>query len=80
MINHYYLRLTLNDAQSVIIDQLRSNGADLIQTNDGICLKSDKSIDALKKLLGDDFHGKIEPVSLKDSSEFPEDVKAFLNN
>ncbi len=78
---YYFLHLSLTDSQPVIVDQLKSNGADLIQTSSGICLKTDKTMDGLKEALGTEFKGKIESIESKqvDSSDFSEDIKAFLN-
>lgn len=75
---HYLLRLTLNAPQSVIIDQLKSNGAELIQTSDGICLKTDQSLDTLKKLLGKDLENNIDSIDTNSIDSFSEDIKAFI--
>lgn len=75
---HYLLRLNLNAPQSVIIDQLKSNGAELIQTSDGICLKTDQSLDALKKLLGKDLENNIDSIDTNSIDSFSEDIKAFI--
>lgn len=75
---HYLLRLTLNAPQSVIIDQLKSNGAELIQTSDGICLKTDQSLDALKKLLGKELENNIDSIDTNSIDSFSEDIQAFI--
>lgn len=77
----YDLRFTLDSSgsQPQIIELLKSNGFDCIQTSSGLCAKSDQSLAKVKELLSSkNLLSGVTVRELDTSSELPDDVKAFI--
>jgi len=74
------LNLAASAAQPEITQALKSRGDDVIQTSNGLCVRSTLSLSDLEALIGDLAAAgvKIEPVDLSSRDELPPDVQAFI--
>ena len=82
---YYSLRMNMNAGvnQAQIMDQLKAQGDDVIQTSDGLCISSKSNLEELKGFLAEK---KIEAVTLSEInsssqselSSLSPDVRAFI--
>lgn len=82
--NYFRVKLSLNDsgAQPKLMQKLKADGGDVIQTSDGVCLKTQQSAGALAGLLKElDIAAAPEPVdsSPDAAQDLPQDIRAFLS-
>ncbi len=84
--NQYFqIKLSLSSGgnQAEIMQLLRSQGADVIQTNDGLCVRADKSLEELRDVLkekGLDSGLTVAPLDPRELDESaPQDLKAFTH-
>lgn len=81
--NYYFIKLGLNSAQSEIISCLQNGGAEVIQTSDGLCTKTSKSLEETRRDLGAlADSGEIEKINVANvlaDENVAKDVKAFLS-
>ena len=66
--------------QPELIQQFKSNGDDVIQTSDGLCLKTKMSKQEIEKFLSEkNVSGvSVAPVEARSSNDLPTDVAAFM--
>lgn len=82
MIRFYSLKMGLAGGahQSELIQQFKSNGDDVIQTSDGLCLRTGKSQQEIETFLSEkNVSGvAVSPVEARSSNDLPTDVAAFM--
>lgn len=73
--------LDSSTSQPQIIELLKTNGIDCIQTSSGLCAKSVKSIAEIKEILdAKSFSSGITISQLDQSAEMPKDVESFISS
>ncbi len=83
---YYSLRINMNSGlnQAQIMDQIKGQGDDVIQTSDGLCIQTKSSLDELKAFLKEKnldqvLLTKINRDSQSEVAELSPDVRAFIN-
>lgn len=81
--NVFSLKLGMNAEvnQAELMQLLKSNNAEVIQTSDGLCIKSDKSRDELNQIISSKAGSSvsIQPFD-GEAPEMPADVRAFVES
>lgn len=82
MFSFYALKMNLTSSasQPELIQNLKSQGSDVIQTNDGLCLKTEMSKEELDKFLSDkNVSGvSVAKIEVSQTHELTPDVCAFM--
>lgn len=82
MIRFFSLKMGLAGGahQSELIQQFKSNGDEVIQTSDGLCLKTKMSQQEIESFLADrKISGvSVSPVEERCTTNLPTDVAAFM--
>jgi hypothetical protein len=83
--NYYALKYGLNASggQPELMQALKSAGADVIQTSDGLCIKTERSRAEVEDLVkGQGLTGisvsVLDAPKLRDADDTPPDVKTFM--
>lgn len=77
----YLIKFTLesNAQQPEILQLLKSDGAEVIQTSGGLCVKTEKSESETRAIMGKFAESvSIEPLSKEGLKDQAESVKAFV--
>lgn len=84
MTNFYIIRFGLSDSgnQMILMQNVKSNGGDVIQLSDGLCVKWTGSDDDLQKLIDDKASGlkatKVDRDVVAQDPQSPADLKSFM--
>jgi hypothetical protein len=83
--NYYGLKYSLNASggQPELMQALKSAGAEIIQTSDGLCVKTERSLAELEDLVRDQgltgiSVSVLNAQELRDADGTPTDIKTFL--